>query len=104
MGTVTASLARVLVAAAAAALVVAALLPDAAPARSPGPLLAVWATNGDTPYADDRPLLTTISPNGDGFRDAATVHVRLAERARVDLSVTETDQKPAPVYRRSTTF
>ena len=104
MGTVTASLARVLVAAAAAALVVAALLPDAAPARSPGPLLAVWATNGDTPYADDRPLLTTISPNGDGFRDRARIRFRLRRTATVTVVVGRTKARLYPVYRHSYRF
>jgi hypothetical protein len=37
----------------------------------PGPALhGLHVTNGSTPYAGDRRLLATVSPNGDGLRDA----------------------------------
>ena len=39
-------------------------------------------TNGSAPFAGDRRLLTTVSPNGDGFRDRAIVHFRLTQPAR----------------------
>ena len=40
-----------------------------APAQ-PGPphLLGLRISNGGTPFAGDTPWLTTVSPNGDGFR------------------------------------
>jgi hypothetical protein len=45
--------------------------------------------NGGAPFAGDRILLTTVSPNADGFRDAAHVWFRLAQSARVRLEVFE---------------
>jgi hypothetical protein len=48
-------------------------------------------TNGSAPFADDRRLLTTVSPNGDGFRDAAIVHFRLTRPASVRLDVVATN-------------
>ena len=51
----------------------------------------VHVTNGSAPFAGDRALLTTVSPNGDGFRDAAYVHFRLTRPARVALDVVATN-------------
>jgi hypothetical protein len=48
-------------------------------------------TNDSTPFAGDRPLLTTVSPNGDGFRDQAVVHFRLTRPARVAMDVVATN-------------
>jgi hypothetical protein len=48
-------------------------------------------TNGSAPFAGDRRLLTTVSPNGDGFRDAAYLHFRLTRPARVDMDVVATN-------------
>src|SRR5690349_4223651 len=48
-------------------------------------------TNGSAPFAGDRALLTTVSPNGDGFRDGAIVHFRLTRPARVELDVVATN-------------
>ncbi len=48
-------------------------------------------TNGSTPFAGDRRLLTTVSPNGDGFRDQAMVHFRLTRPARVAMDVVATN-------------
>ena len=48
-------------------------------------------TNGSAPFAGDRRLLTTVSPNGDGFRDRAIVHFRLARPARVTMDVVATN-------------
>jgi hypothetical protein len=48
-------------------------------------------TNGSTPFAGDSRMLTTVSPNGDGFRDSAVVHFRLARAARVRLDVLATN-------------
>src|SRR4051794_1081071 len=57
-----------------------------------GPQLqGLHVTNGSAPYAGDRPLLTTVSPNGDGFRDAAVVHFRLTRPAVVRLDAVATN-------------
>jgi hypothetical protein len=57
-----------------------------------GPALQnVHVTNGDRPFAGDRRLLTTVSPNGDGFRDTAFVHFRLTEPARVRVDALATN-------------
>jgi hypothetical protein len=48
-------------------------------------------TNGSRPFAGDRRLLTTVSPNGDGFRDVALVHFRLTRPARVGMDVVATN-------------
>src|SRR5919201_58225 len=77
----------------AAAVVLALACAAAAPAagRPPLPLRSLHVTNGSTPFAGDRRLLTTISPNGDGFRDRAIVTFRLDERATVKLDAVRTD-------------
>jgi hypothetical protein len=51
----------------------------------------VHVTNGSAAFAGDRALLTTVSPNGDGFRDAAYVHFRVTRPARVNMDVVATD-------------
>jgi hypothetical protein len=57
-----------------------------------GPALQdLHVTNGSAPFAGDRALLTTVSPNGDGFRDAATVRFRLTRPAVVRLDVVATN-------------
>jgi hypothetical protein len=48
-------------------------------------------TNGDRPFAGDRRLLATVSPNGDGFRDRAIVRFRLDRPARVRMQAIRTD-------------
>jgi hypothetical protein len=59
------------------------------PAR---PWLAdLGVSNGDTPYSGDRRLLTTVSPNGDGFRDRAIVRFRLDRPATVLMNAVRTD-------------
>ncbi len=57
-------------------------------------LVGLRVVNGNTPFAGDGPLLTTVSPNGDRFRDRAIVRFRLREPARVRLSVTRTTTRP----------
>ncbi len=55
-------------------------------------------SNGSRPFAGDGRLLTTVSPNGDGFRDRAIVHFRLNRAATVRLDVLRTDTlKPGRV-------
>src|SRR5438067_8924585 len=65
----------------------AAAAPDGTPAR----LLDLRVTNGSTPYLGDGRLLATVSPNGDGFRDAAHVLFTLTAPATVELDVLQTD-------------
>jgi len=55
-------------------------------------------------FAGDRPLLATISPNGDGLRDHATISFRLSEPARVSLAISKTLLHPALVYFRTQSF
>jgi hypothetical protein len=58
---------------------------------APAPkLLDLRVSNGSTPYEGDGPLLTTVSPNGDGFRDRAVVGFRLTKSATVELDVLQT--------------
>jgi hypothetical protein len=54
-------------------------------------LHGVHVSNGSRPFAGDGPLLTTVSPNGDGFRDRAIVGFRLDRAATVRLDVLRTD-------------
>ena len=60
------------------ALVLAAALAVAAPA--PPQLTEVRISNGDTPFAGDHALLTTVTPNGDAFRDRGVRTVRYLRR------------------------
>ena len=67
-------------------------------ARTTGPISGISLDNGDSPYAGDRSLLTTISPNGDGFRDHAAIHFRLAAAATVTLDVEHVaTRRPLPI-------
>ncbi|TMK65580.1 MAG: hypothetical protein E6G60_04680 [Actinobacteria bacterium] len=57
----------------------------------PGPELTdLRVSNGSAPFAGDRALLTTVSPNGDGFRDVAVVRFRLSSAATVRLAAVAT--------------
>jgi hypothetical protein len=68
------------------------LLLAAAALAASGPGLAdLRVTNGSTPFAGDHRLLTTVSPNGDGFRDVAVVHFRLTKPARVLVEAVATN-------------
>src|SRR3954463_1821702 len=74
------------------ALVVAACAAVSGSASAAAPqLLGLRIGNGSPPYAGDARLLTTVSPNGDGFRDAAYIQFRLAGPARVSLEIVQTD-------------
>ena len=71
-------------------LVVACSSHSSANARSSLPRAAEFSvTNGGLPFAGDHRLLTTISPNGDGVRDAATIHFRLTKSAAVHIEIRE---------------
>jgi N,N-dimethylformamidase beta subunit-like protein len=73
--------------------------------RSATPALTGLAvTNGDSPFAGDRRLLTTISPNGDGFRDRAEIHFRLRRVASVTVVVNWTKARLYPIFRRRDRF
>ena len=67
-------------------------------------LLRLRANNGSTPFAGDGPLHTTISPNGDGFRDKANIDFQLREQATVTMEVTRTVKVPRVVYTLTATF
>src|SRR5207302_7061299 len=57
-----------------------------------GPSLAGLAvSDGAAPFTGDSRLLTTVSPNGDGFRDAAIVRFHASEpvTARLDALATQ---------------
>jgi hypothetical protein len=70
----------------------AALLAAGHAAAAPAPrLLDVKITNGSTPFFRDGRYLATVSPNGDGFRDAAHVQFRLTAPGQVRLDVVQTD-------------
>src|SRR5262249_20238766 len=77
-----------------AVLATASLEIDSHPAR----LLDLHVDDASIPFKGDRALLTTVSPNGDKFRDSANVHFRLAETATVTMDVTRTVKVPHPIY------
>ena len=58
-------------------------------------LVAISVSNRSTPYAGDRRLLTTVSPNADGFRDHALVRFTLTAPALVRMDVVRTDTSGA---------
>jgi hypothetical protein len=67
-------------------------------------LLDLRIDNGSTPFAGDSSLLTTVSPNGDGFRDVARIHFRLKAPATVTMDVTRTVKVPQVVYTLTESF
>jgi hypothetical protein len=78
---------------------------DAKPRKEDAPqLIDLRVDNGSTPYAGDSKLLTTVSPNGDGFRDAVDVHFRLRLPATVTMEVTRTVKVPHSFYTLTETF
>jgi len=68
-----------------------------APAQ-PGPprLLGLRISNGGTPFAGDTPWLTTVSPNGDGFRERALIRFALDRPAAVEIRAVATDESRRP--------
>jgi hypothetical protein len=70
----------------------------------PAKLLNLHVDNGASRFAGDRPLLTTISPNGDKYRDSANVRFRLVEGATVTMDVTRTVKAPHPLFTLTATF
>jgi len=78
-------------------------------AAAPGPprLLALRITNGDTPFAGDTPQLTTVSPNGDGFRDRAVIRFSLDQPASVQVQAVATGgagEDDVPIWRTRRSF
>jgi N,N-dimethylformamidase beta subunit-like, C-terminal len=61
-------------------------------------LLQISASNGGRPFAGDRRLLTTISPNGDRIRDRATISIRLSRPATVEFVVAKTARHAKAVH------
>jgi N,N-dimethylformamidase beta subunit-like protein len=72
-------------------------------AARPRLLSGLYVTSG-TPFAGDRPLLATVSPNGDGLRDEAVVHFLLASPATVFLRVMICRKHPTTVLETQTSF
>jgi N,N-dimethylformamidase beta subunit-like, C-terminal len=68
----------------------AAALASAAQGGAPR-LLDLRVASGPRPFAGDRRLLATVSPNGDGVRDAAVARFRLTAPARVRLEAIATE-------------
>ena len=66
-------------------------------------LLTVRADNGATPFKGDSPTLVTVSPNGDHYRDAVTVHYHLGEEALVRVGFSRhggaARRAPATIWR-----
>jgi hypothetical protein len=61
------------------------------PAQTGPPrLLGLRISNGGTPFAGDTPWLTTVSPNGDGFRDRALIRFKLDGPGMVEVRVVAT--------------
>jgi hypothetical protein len=69
---------------------------DSTPARLEG----LRVTNG-APFAGDGPLLTTLTPNGDGARERVRVHYTLTEPAAVTLDVQRTTNAATTIYTRT---
>ena len=72
--------------------------------RIPPALTGLYAHADGAAFAGDRPLLATISPNGDGVRDTAAISFRLSEPARVWLAISKTLRRPSGVYLRARDF
>jgi N,N-dimethylformamidase beta subunit-like protein len=72
-------------------------------AARPRRLTRLRVTAG-TPFAGDRPLLATVSPNGDGLRDQAVVHFRLSAPATVFLRALICRKHPTTVFTTQTSF
>ena len=72
--------------------------------RVPARLDRIRVTSNSTPFADDGPLLATVSPNGDGLRDYARVSFDLKEAARVTLNVQRTVADARTIYTRTWGF
>jgi hypothetical protein len=97
-GSYRARVRRLVPAAVLTALLLAAPAPAGVETSEAPQLLDLRIDNGSTPFAGDSRLLTTVSPNGDGFRDVANVHFRLRAPATVTMDVTRTVKVPHVIY------
>src|ERR1044072_8527553 len=68
----------------------------AGPQAGPPRLLGLRVSNGGTPVTGDTPWLTTVSPNGDAFRDRALIRFALNSPATVEAYVVATDEVRRP--------
>ena len=82
------------------ALVLLALVPGA-PDRTPPSVTGFSIRADGRGFAGDRPLLATISPNGDGLRERAAISFRLGEPARVRITVSKTLREAKVVWRHT---
>lgn len=76
---------RSILATAAATLLGLVLSPSAG--RGAEPWLRVSVESGGTPFRGDGPTLVTVSPNGDGYRDAVLVHYRVRRDSFVRFQI-----------------
>jgi hypothetical protein len=67
-------------------------------------LVGLMVDDGAQRFAGDSRLLATISPNGDGFRDAANVTFGLREGAVVTMQVTRTVKVPKVIWQSTVHF
>ncbi|HEV8250475.1 MAG TPA: N,N-dimethylformamidase beta subunit family domain-containing protein, partial [Gaiellaceae bacterium] len=81
--------------------ILAILLVPASADRTPPAVTGFYVHATGKAFAGDRPLLATISPNGDGLRDQAAISFRLSEPARVSLVISKTLRRPTLVDLRS---
>jgi hypothetical protein len=80
------------------------VLLHAAPAPAAGPApsaVSFSAANGGAPFAGDGRLLTTISPNGDGLRDRATIRFTLDRPAVATLELLGPEPDDGVVFRHT---
>ena len=66
-----------------------------APTACAGSQATLTVGNGARPFAGDRPDLTTVSPNGDGHRDVATIAYDSPSAGYAKLRVERADHKGA---------
>jgi hypothetical protein len=67
--------------------------------QAPTPALHdLSVSNGGRPFAGDHRLLTTITSNGDRYRDRATIAFRLDRAARVRMTISQAKPDPRTVY------
>jgi hypothetical protein len=78
--------------------------PGAGASNRPAQLSDLRLGNGAARFAGDNRLLTTISPNGDGYREGARIRFRLSAAARVELVVGAVGIRRARIYARTLRF
>jgi hypothetical protein len=74
--------------------------------RKPALLQRLRVRSNSTPFAGDGPLLATLSPNGDGFREYVRIAFDLSEPATVQLDVQRTGTAATvdTIYTRTWSF